>query len=241
VTAVTENVESTLRTELATVKTQAALTITDQTSYDKAALILTNIKTWRKKWKEYWYGPDEKTGSVPLAYASWKSLVSKFSEADKPAETVENTVKQSILTWDQEQTRLSQERQRIADEGARKKEADQRAAQSVEMELAGADDSEIEAMITAPSVAVAAPVQATYTRASGIGKPRDNWCVKVNSLKDMCKAIGGGKFKLNAAETAKAVEFFESLLKPHATANQLTMAIPGCAAVNNPTLSARVK
>jgi hypothetical protein len=233
-TAATENVESTLRTELATVQTQAALTITDQTSYDKAALILTNIKTWRKKWKEYWYGPDEKTGSVPLAYASWKSLVSKFSEADKPAEAVENTVKQSILTWDQEQTRLAQERQRIADEEARKKEADQRAAQSVEMELAGADDDEISAMIEAPSTAVAAPVAPTYQKAAGISK-RSNWKARVTDLKALAKAVAAGKVPVDYILPNQAK------LDARAKADQSTMCVPGVVAYDDPSITGRVK
>lgn len=227
------SVEQELRQSLVKFQ-QSAVVISDQTSYDAAVARLTEIKTWRKRWAEYW------TPLKDAAHKSWKGLCDKFNEGDSPAATAENTVKRAILDWDMEQERLRQEAQRKAEEEARKKEEEERAAQAAQMEFEGVSEDDIDAVLSAPPVAVAPVVQPTYQKASGISK-RDNWVTKVTDLKSLCKAIGAGKFKLNPTETQKAVEFFESLLKSHAVANQTTMNIPGCKAENQPILGARVR
>jgi len=222
----TEALEVSLRNELATVKAQAALTITDQPSYDRAVEILTGIKTWRKRWEEYWKIPRES------AYATWKNITAKIKEADDPAAAVEATVKNRNRVWDEQQERLRQELQRKAEAEARAKEEAERAAQSVEMELAGASDEDIAAVVDAPSTAVAAPVEATYQKASGISR-RSNWKAKVTDLKALAKAVGAGKVPVDYILPN------QSKLDARAKADQSTLAIPGVVAYDDPIISGR--
>jgi hypothetical protein len=231
--------EESLRTELATVQKQAAITITDQKSYDNAAEILVTVRTWRKRWEAYWHGTDAVPGPIKLAYKSYKSLLDKFNEGDKPAEIAEKTVKAVLLKWDQEQTRIQEEAQRKADEKARQDEEAKKAALAVELEDSGMTEEDIAAAVESVQVEAPVVVEPTFTRAAGVSKPRDNWYAEVTSIIDLCKAIGAKKFKLSTEDMAKVKEFFESLLKSQAVANKSTLAIPGVKAVNRPNISGR--
>ena len=225
--------EESLRTELAKVQYQN-LVIQDQQSYDYAASVLIEIKTWRKRWEEYWQEPKDN------AYKAWKGIVAKFNEADETAAKSEAIVKQKILAWDQEQEHIRQEAQRKAEAEAKAKEEAERQARAAEMEMLEVDDADIEAVLSAPSTAVAEVVQPTYQKVSSIST-RANWCAEVTDLKALFKALGSGKFKLNPDQTTKTKEFFESLLKPQATANTSTLNIPGVVAVNRPSVGVRGK
>jgi len=222
-----------LRDELSTIQIQS-IQIIDQDSYDNAANVLLTIKRWRKDWELYW---------SPLkasAYKTWKDICAKHGEPDKMAETSEAIVKQKILAWDQEQERIRQEAQRKAEAEAKAKEEAERKARAAEMEMLEVDDADIEAVLSAPSTAVAEVVQPTYQKVSSIST-RANWCAEVTDLKALFKALGSGKFKLNPDQTTKTKEFFESLLKPQATANTSTLNIPGVVAVNRPSVGVRGK
>ena len=226
ITEVESNVEQSLRTELAVVQKQAAITITDQASYDRAAEILTSVKTWRKRWEEYWKPMRES------AHQTWKNICTKIKEVDDPAAAVEATVKRSLLAWDQEQERIQQERQRKADEEARKKAEADRAAAAVQAEMDGLSEEEIEAAVASVEEVPAPVVEPTYQKASGISK-RDNWTCQVDDLKALCKAIGAGKVPTSYVLPN------ESALNARARADKSTMVLPGCKAVNNPIVSGR--
>jgi hypothetical protein len=238
--AMTIQTEQELRGELVTVQQQTAMKISDQRTYDLAVSELERVKTWRKRWKEYWYGADEKSGSIPMAHAAWKAQLKKFNDGDAPAGVAESAVKKEILRFDQEQERIRLELQRKAEEEARQREEEQRAALAAQAEVEGATEDEIEQIVSAPSVAVAEVVEPTYQRSSSISF-RDNWAVQITDLLALLKAIGMKKVKLPVDDMNKLKAFMESLLKPQATANKSTLCLPGCTAVNNKIPTGRIR
>lgn len=229
--------ERELKTQALTVIERAkAITITDQRSYDVAcALLLGEIKPFRKRWESYWHGTDENPGPIKLAYKSYKSLLEKYNEADKPAEEAEKTVKAATVVWEQEQDRIKERLQREAQEKAEAEERERQLQAAVVAEQSGASEEEVEAIISAPLAIVAAPVAPTFQRAVGMSKPRANWKCVVTDLKKLCAAIGKGQVPLNYVEPN------ETALNARARADESTMSIPGCIAKNFPIASGRTK
>lgn len=221
-------VEQELKQEALTVVQQAALVkIVDQQTYDSAAsLLLEQIIPFRKRWEDYW-----ETLRVP-AYSAYQAVLSKFNEGDKPAEQAERQVKSAIRQWDDEQERIRQAEQRKAQEEAEHQEREERLAAAVVAEQSGAAKEQVNAILEAPVAVVAAPVQPTYAKASGVSG-RDNWKCVVTNLKDLCKAIGAGKVPVNYVEPN------DSVLNARARADQDTMNIPGCMAKNERIISGR--
>ncbi|HEY6022357.1 MAG TPA: hypothetical protein VIY48_21605 [Candidatus Paceibacterota bacterium] len=232
--------EQELRTELAKVEQQAAIVITNQETYDRAASTYLAVKSWRKSWRHYWYGDDTKPGPITLANRSWKSLLAKFGERDDPAEKLERELGQKILKWDQEQEELRARLQAEAEAKAREEEEARRAQTAFEMEEAGASEEDIEALMEAPIIETAAPVQATYTKAAGVSK-RDNWCIEIFDLKALLKLLASGKLKLSAEDSQTLKETLESILKPRAVADKETLNLAGCKAVNRQIPTGRTK
>lgn len=230
------NQELHLREQLTHVQFQG-IAINSQESYDHAVKVLTTIKTWRSNWKRYWYG-DGDSGPIPLANKAWKGLLEKFGEPDKAAAASEGIVKSKILAWDTEQERIRRAEQERLERVAREKEEADRAAKATEMEMLEVSDEDIQAVLDEPPMAVAEVAPPTYIRSSAVST-RANWVAVVTDLKVLCRAIGGGKVKLSPEDTAKAVEFFEGLLKKRATADTSTMNIPGCKAENHPIVAGR--
>jgi hypothetical protein len=228
----TAEVEQELRGELVKLKTSVIAPIKDQDSYDHAVQILGEIKTFRKRWADYW------TPKKDSAHKTWKMLCDAFNEGDKPAETHEAQIKRALLVFDDEQRRLQEERQREEQRKAEEAAEALRVQQSVEAEVAGATDEEIEELMSAPVLAVAPPVHPTYQKASGISR-RDNWTVQVVDLKALLKALAAGKLKLSKEDSLELAEFLQSLLKPRAVSDHETMDIPGCKAVNIPIIASR--
>lgn len=218
--------EMELREEL-TIVQASIVKIVDQQSYNAATeLLLKRILPFRKRWKEYF----EELRKP--AYETYQAVLRKFKEGDEPAERAERAVKSEIGRWDAEQERIKQEAQRKAQEEAERKEAADRAAEAVFMEEMGATEEEVQAVVTAPSVAVAAPVEDAYERTSAISK-RANWKCRVTDMKALCKAIGAGKVPVNYVLPN------ESVLNARARADGETLNIPGCKAFNDPVISGR--
>lgn len=224
---VIESQETELQHEALTiVETARAIIIHDQESYDDASkLLLEVIMPFRKRWLSYW-SPLRET-----AYGSYKKILDKFNEGDKPAEAAERHVKAAIRDWDAEQVRIQQERQRAAQRKAEEEEMARRLQESVMAEEAGAVE-EAEAIMSAPSTAVAAPVEPTYRRAAGVSN-RENYKCRVEDLKALCKAIGKGEVPVTYVEPNM------SALNARAKADKLTMQIPGCKAYNDPIIAGR--
>lgn len=201
--------------------------ITDQPSYDDACRLLQEqIIPFRKKWKAYW---------EPLTGAAWdayKKLKDRFNERDQPAEMAERAVKAEIRKWDDEQIRIEQERQRKAQEAAEKEAEEERLRAAIVAEEAGATESEVQAIVDTPVAVVAAPVEPTYQRTSGISR-RANWKAKVTDLHALVKA---------AAKDKNLIAYLEpnqTALNNRAKADQKTLNIPGVVAYDDAVVSAR--
>jgi hypothetical protein len=220
--------EETIKQEALTIVEQAKIIkITDQTSYDAAcSLLLEQIKPFRKRWSDYW-----QTVKIP-AYQAYRAILDKFNEGDGPLELAERQVKSEISKWDSEQERVRQELQRKAEEEARAREEEERLIAATLAEEAGASETEVNAIVEAPMLAVAPPVAPTYQRASGVST-RENWKAKVIDIKKLCLAIGKGQIPSNY------VLANESALNARAKADRATLNIPGVAAFNDPVVSGR--
>lgn len=224
--------ESEIKQQALTIVEQSkAVTIRDQETYDQAtSLLLDQIKPFRKRWKDFWYGNDN--GPVPLAYRAYKSVLDKFNQGDTPLEAAEKQVKAEIARFDAEQEKIRQQKQREAEEAARKAEEEERLRVATLAEESGASDEEVNAIVDAPVMAVAPPVEPTYQKASGISS-RDNYKCRVTDIKALCKAIGAGKVPANYVLPN------EPVLNARARADQMTLAIPGCVPWNDKIVSGR--
>src|ERR1700746_1300528 len=200
--------------------------IVDQQSYDRVALTLVKvIQPFRKRWAEYWQPLKKQTDEAH------KSVVAKFREGDDPAARAELAHKRELRRWEDEQERIKQELQAKAQREAEAREAADRAAQAAFAEEEGAME-EAQAVVNAPSVAVAEPVPDTYQRVSGVSK-RENWQAEVRNLKALCAAIGKGTVTVNSVPPNQQV------LNARAKADRETMNVPGVVPVNNAIISGR--
>lgn len=225
--------EQELRSEALTVQQRAqAIVIRDQATYNQAAEMLRAVKSFRSRWTSYWNPLREN------AYTAYKGIMAKINEGDHPLEQAERSLKRAMLDWDDEQRRIQERLQAEAQRKAEEEEAARRAQLAFEMEDAGAEEAQIEEVVSAPVVVVAEAVAPTYQKASGVSR-RDNWCVVVTDAKAVCKAIGAGKLKLSADDSQKLAEFLQGLLKPRAVSDKETLNIPGCVAKNNSIMAGR--
>jgi len=219
--------EGALRTDLVLMTTQAAIVIEDQATYDQASLFLLRVvQPWRKRWKEYWSPLKES------AFKAHKEVCKKYDEGDAPAEQLESAIKREIRNWDEKQVRLEQARQRAAQEAAEEKERADRAAQAFFAEEAGVPAEQVEAITSAPILAVAEPVAPSYKRVSGIST-RDNWVARVTDIKKLCLAVAKGQV---------SVEYVlpnQQALDKRAKADKTTLNIPGVVPYNNKVIAGR--
>ena len=208
--------------------------IVDQKTYDAASeLLLSKIKPFRVRWKNFWYGSDD--GPVPLAYRAYKSVLGKFNEVDDPLEEAERRVKVAVLGWEREQARLLREAQEKAQRQAEQREEEERLQAATLAEESGATAEEVQAIAETKAQIIAAPVEPTFQRATGMSKPRDNWKCRVTDLKALARAVGAGKVP---------VEYIlpnEAALNARAKADRQTLNIPGCMSVNEPIIAGRSK
>jgi hypothetical protein len=196
---------------------------------------LERILPFRKKWEAYWHGTDAVPGPIKLAYRSYKALLEKFNDGDKPAEEAERVVKASIRNWDQEQERLRQAAQRKAQEEAGRLAKEEQLKAAIAAEQSGASKEEVDDIFSAPVAVVAAPVAPTYQRAAGISKMRDNWSAEVTDITKLVKAVAAGKVSYEYILPNQVA------LNARAKADKSTMQIPGVVARNVPVIAGRVK
>src|SRR5882762_4670896 len=202
----------------------AMIKIVDQASYDRVALMLVKvIQPFRKRWAEYWKEP------IGTAHAAHKAVLAKFKEGDERAGLLETAAKLEIRKWDDAQEAIRQERQRARQRAEEEREARERAAQAAFAEEEGAPPAEIEAIVSAPSIAVAEPVPETYQKVTGISR-RDNYKCRVVDIKKLCAAIAKGTVPSNYVLPN------EKVLNARASADKWTLNLPGCVPYNDATI-----
>jgi len=222
--------EQTIKQEALTVVQKAQIVkIVDQESYEGAvALLLDQIKPFRKRWAEYWSQPKE------AAYRAYKSILAKFQEGDEPLEKAENQVKAAISAWTQEQERRRQQLQREAEEAARKAQEEELARAAAVAEESGATEEEVEQMIAQAPQVVAAPIQPTYEKASGVST-RELWSARVTDIKKLCAAVAKGTVPVSYVEPNMVA------LNQRAKADKNTLNVPGVIAVKEISVAGRTR
>ena len=222
--------EQELQTQaLTVVRRSQAIKISDQASYDIAAhLLLNEIKPMRARWQAYWAPIKES------AYRSYKGILDKLNEGDKPLEIAEANIKAGIRDWDAKQEQIRQAQQRKAQEEAERLERERKLQDAIEAEAAGLSHEEVEAIMEAPPTAVAPILAPTYAKATGIST-RENWKARVVDLKKLCAAVAKG-----LVPTTYILPN-EPALNARAKADKLTLNIPGVQAYNDPIVSGRTK
>jgi hypothetical protein len=158
--------------------------------------------------------------------------MAKFNEGDEPAARAEQQVKAEIARWDIEQRRIEAERQRKAQEEAERVAKEEQLKAAIAAEQAGASKEEVEDIFDAPVAVVAAPVQSSYQKASGLSV-RSNWQARVVDLKALCKAVGAGKVPI------EYVQVNMTALNSRARADKSTMSIPGVVAFESSIVAGR--
>lgn len=222
--------EQELKTQALTIVERAKLVkITDQASYDQASsLLLNQIVPFRKRWAEYW---------SPLKESAWKAykaVTNKISEIDDPAEQAERSVKGAIRTWDEAQEKIRHEAQLKAQQEAERQAEEERLRAAIVAEEAGASDDEVKAIVDTPVAVVAAPVEPTYQRASGISTRKTYKC-KVIDLKALARAVVAGKVPVDyILPNQKALD-------ARAKADGTTLNIPGCVSYEDVVIAARTR
>lgn len=218
----TTAVEKELRdTSLSVIQRSKSVVIVDQSSYDAAASLLADeIKPIRKRWSDYWRGPDKQSGPLALAYRAYDSLMEKFNQGEKPLKEAEDNVSMAIRRWDAEQARLREQKQREAQQKAEEAARLEREKEAEFAAMAGASDEQVEAIASAPVSVVAAPVE-TYERRVGIGIRKLAWRARVTDLRKLCVAIGKGLAPVTFVEPNMTA------LNKRADSDKVCMNVPG--------------
>lgn len=229
----TVQVESELKEQALSIIDRAKIVkITNQESYDQAASLLADeIKPIRKRWSDYWRGPDKQSGPLALAYRAYDSLMEKFNQGEKPLKEAEDSVSMAIRQWDAKQAQLREQRQREAQRKAEEAAKLEREKEAEFAAMSGAPEEQVEAIASAPVVVVAPPVEQTYDRRPGLTR-KLSWKGKVTDLKKLCSAIGKG-----LAPTTFVVPN-EAAINSRANADKDCMNIPGVIAYD-PNLTGR--
>ncbi len=199
----------------------AAITITDQDSYNIAVEKRTAAASWLKNAKTWFEGMKKP------AHEAWKRICDNEKTVCDPVEQQVRSINAALLGWDQEQERLRRVEQQRLEAEARAKAEEERLAQVAEMESQGVDAETVNAVLDAPvqvtEIAVAAP---TYEKSSAVVY-RDNWSGECFDLFKLVQAVAKDKSKIGLLQVNGTA------LNQMAKALKESMSIPGCRPVNN--------
>jgi hypothetical protein len=182
---------------------------------DAAMSKLSQIKTIRKRWTNYWE-PLKKA-----ANESWKAIVAKEKEGTDVADEAERIAKGKVLAWQQaEARRAAAEQARLqaeADEKARK-ERDRLEKEAAKLKTPELRQERLEAAasIVAPVVTITAP---TATAAGT--SVRKTWKAELVDIGKLIEAAPGN------ATAASLLVFNEQAANAFARATKGNVAIPG--------------
>lgn len=211
-----------LEQEAITVRNEmAAITVTDQLTYDEAVEKRTAAASWLKNAREFFKGMKDP------AYAAWKKICSNENLVCDPVDSTVKQINRALLQFDQEQERLRREAQRRLEDEARQRAEEERLVQAAQMEAEGVDEETLNAVLDAPmqitEIAVAAP---TYERSNHV-QYRDNWGGECFDLLKLVQFVAKNKQHINL------VQINQSALTQLARALKESMDIPGIRSVNN--------
>ena len=170
-----------------------SLIIINQETYSAAARVLLEIAEIEKRIREH-HEPIK-----TAAHNAHKAAVTAEKKFLDPLMQAKNIIKNSISTWEVEQSRIRAEAERKAIEEATKKEEEERLAKAIEAEKAGKTTAEVEKIIETPTPIKVAPIKPTFERDSRVST-RETWRAEVVDLRLLCQAIVDGKAPLESID-----------------------------------------
>jgi len=226
----TTEVEQELKTQALTVADRArVIKIVDESTYKYAcSLLVDEIKPMRKRWSDFWEGMREP------AYRAYQAIMDKKNLGDKPLEVAEQQIKNEIARWETEQARVREAAQRKAQAEAEEAARIEQAKQAEFAEMAGAAPEEVEAIASAPVAVVAAPVERSYEKFSGISV-RSKWVAVVTDVKKLCAAVGKGLVPVTYVTPN------QTALNARATSDKNMLQIPGVVAKEEKVVAGRTR
>jgi len=203
-----------------------AITITDQDTYNKAAMVLVEIVRLRKDIKAHHKPIKDATNKAHKeAVAAEKKLLEPIAQA-------ESIIKGTVGQWDAEQERLRLAEQRRLQEAQRKAGEEARLALAAEAEANGATDETVEEILDTPVVQPAIVAKPTFQKANGVSR-QERWGAEVVDIKALCRAVADGQ----AAPTMVLPNMVA--LNSMARAMRSTFNVPGCKAVTTTSVAVR--
>jgi hypothetical protein len=241
--------------------TVSATKISDQGTYDRAVVMLTTIKEMQND-------PNlVQLAEAKLdAHALHKKLSDLFNRVMDPLKSMEQILKNKLLTWDRakqaeedrkkreaeekrqaairaEQKRLDDEARKKADAAAAqaKKDGESKAAQERARKAAeDAQKAENSEKIAAMTAAPTPETKPSYERSAAV-QTRDNWQWEfqggIAGVLELVKHVAANPSDLYLLEPEKLIELHPNLNKL-AKAQKTMMTIPGGRAVNQGTVAA---
>ena len=202
------------------------ITITDQPTYDRAAEMVVQIVTLRKRVVEH-HAPIKKA-----THDAHKAAVAAEKKLLDPLQQAEMMLKRSIGAWDQEQENKRLEAQRQLEEAQRKADEEARLSLAAEAEENGADAETVDEILETPVVAPVAVAQPTYQKANGVNTFL-RWRAEVVDLKALCRAVADGK------ASSMLVQANMVALNQMARAQKQTFSVPGVKAISESSVAVR--
>lgn len=203
------------------IRSELAIEIVDQESYNLAVEKRTLASNWLKNARTWFKGMKDP------AHAAWKKICTNENTVCDPVEAQVKAINTALVRFDAEQEQKRRAEQLRLQEEARKQAEEERIAQAAEMESQGVDKETIDAVLDAPIQHIAPVVAApTYEKSKQVVY-RDNWSGECVDLFELVKAVAKDKTKIGLLQVN------QQALNKMAQALKETMVIPGCRAVNN--------
>jgi hypothetical protein len=199
-----------------------ALAIVDHGSYQRAVELGQAGVTIEDRIKKT-FGP-LKTD----AYALHKKLCDMEKSFLEPVQRGLDYLRKAARTWKDEQDRIAAERQRQAEEAARKASEEAKLLLAVQAEQAGASVEEVEATLNM-ELNVPAPVLPAAPKVEGVTSS-GRWKAEVIDIRTLCRAVADGKVM------AELVQPNMTLLNKLVTQSKSAFNIPGVKAVKETSI-----
>lgn len=193
-----------------------ALQIVDQESYDTAASKFNGVAALEKEIIEH-YKPMK-----TRAHEAHKAVCDAEKSMLAPVQDAKRILSRSIGAWDEEQERIRREEQRRLEDAARKKAEEEALANAIDAEQSGADEEEVEAVLSSPVPIQKVTAAPTYNKQV---PTREVWSAEVVSLLALVKAAAANPAYLCYLQAN------ESALGAAARSQKNLFSVPGCKAV----------
>jgi hypothetical protein len=177
-----ENPEDQFEQSALSIRDEAkALHIQDQETYDRAAAKFNGVCALEKEITGH-YGPMK-----DAAHKAHKAVCDAEKEILAPVQEAKRILSRSIGAWDAEQERKRQEEQRRLEAEARRIAEEEALAAAVEVEQAGGDIEEVEAVLSTPVPIMRPSAPPTYEKSATVST-REVWSAELVSIQALVKA-----------------------------------------------------